>query len=105
LRRFYAGRRITLIYASMRDKPVAAIGRILFPLAETVILTAPATDRALPPDELARLTPASRLLQAPHLGAAWELIRDPDLVVITGSLFLAGEAIRRWDPAAGGFAC
>lgn len=105
LGRFYAGRRITLVYASMRDKPVAAIGRILFPLADTVILTAPETDRALPPDELARLAPGSRLLQAPHLDAAWKLIRDPDLVVVTGSLFLAGEAIRRWDPARGGFAC
>lgn len=105
LRRFYAGRRITLVYASMRDKPVAAIGRILFPLAETVILTAPETDRALPPAELARLAPESCLLQAAHLDAAWKLIRDPDLVVVTGSLFLAGEAIRRWDPARGGFAC
>ena len=32
IERFYAGRRVRLIYGAMRDKAVAEIGGILFPL-------------------------------------------------------------------------
>jgi dihydrofolate synthase / folylpolyglutamate synthase len=104
LTRFYSGRRIWLIYGAMRDKAVEEIAGILFPLAAELIFTAPASDRALRPQALVEL--AGRGETAPNVAAALEMVRlrgaqedisarediSDDAVVITGSLFLAGEA-------------
>lgn len=98
LTRFYSGRRIWLLYGAMRDKAVEEIAGILFPLAAELIFTAPASDRALRPQALVEL--AGRGEAAPNIAAALEMVRlrgaqediSEDAVVITGSLFLAGEA-------------
>jgi dihydrofolate synthase / folylpolyglutamate synthase len=98
LTRFYSGRRIWLLYGAMRDKAVEEIAGILFPLAAELIFTAPASDRALRPQALVEL--AGRGETAPNVAAALEMVRlrgaqediSEDAVVITGSLFLAGEA-------------
>src|SRR6202044_3770121 len=42
IRRFYAGRRIWLVYGALRDKAVSEMTSMLFPIADRVILTAPA---------------------------------------------------------------
>ena len=52
IRRFYSGRRIWLVYGALRDKAVAEMTSILFPLADRVILTAPANSRAMPPEDI-----------------------------------------------------
>ena len=52
LTRFYPGRRRWLIYGAMRDKAIEEIAGILFPLADELIFTAPASDRALRPEAL-----------------------------------------------------
>src|SRR5215471_4988191 len=98
LSRFYSGRRIWLVYGAMRDKAIEEIAGILFPLAEELIFTAPASDRALRPEALLDL--AGRGHTAPDIAAALDLVRhraaeedlSDDVVVITGSLFLVGEA-------------
>jgi dihydrofolate synthase/folylpolyglutamate synthase len=97
IRRFYADRKITLIYGSMRDKAVEQIASILFPLANELILTAPAGERAMPPEELHRATIASRGSTAPcHLAPgireALQLAAGAGVVFVAGSLFLVGEA-------------
>ena len=63
IQRFYAGRRVRLIYGAMRDKAVDEITGILFPLADQVIVTAPQQARAVDPgnDSGARRPP-----QRPH---------------------------------------
>jgi dihydrofolate synthase / folylpolyglutamate synthase len=94
LQRFYSDRHLWLIYGAMRDKAVDEITGILFPLAQELILTAPDNSRALRPETLAEM--AGRGQIAVNIREALELARrgasNDDVVVITGSLFLVGEA-------------
>ena len=92
LRRFYADRRITLLYGAMRDKAIEESAGLLFPLAAEVILTAPDQPRAVRPEALAELASHPRLRIAPCFRDALPLLEGADLVVVAGSLFLAGEA-------------
>jgi dihydrofolate synthase / folylpolyglutamate synthase len=96
IQRFYAGRRIWLVYGAMRDKAVSEVAGILFPSAGTVILTAPAHPRAVRAEALAALVDHPDLRTAPVLSDALAVVRreaaPEDAVFITGSLFLVGEA-------------
>lgn len=93
--RFYRQRRIRLIYAAMRDKAVSEVTGALFPLAAEVILTAPGTSRAVRPQALAALADHPNLRIAEDLPEALRLVADAtpqDVIFISGSLFLVGEA-------------
>jgi len=93
--RFYADRRVRLIYGAMRDKAVDEISGILFPRARQVIVTAPRQARALSPESIRLVSDHPDLHTAPDLASALELVRDAsadDVVFITGSLFLVAEA-------------
>ena len=95
IERFYNGRRVRLIFGAMRDKAVAEIGGILFPLAAEVIVTAPRQSRALSPEAMRDIVDNLELRVAPDLEAALALVGDAapeDVVFITGSLFLVAEA-------------
>ena len=89
-----AGRRLWLIYGAMRDKAVEEIAGILFPLAQELIFTAPSAPRALRPEALVEI--AGRGHAVADVGEAIGLARaeaaTEDVIVITGSLFLVGEA-------------
>jgi dihydrofolate synthase / folylpolyglutamate synthase len=97
LDRFYSGRRIWMIYGAMRDKAIDEVAGILFPAARELILTAPDSTRAMRPEALREL--AGRGQPAANIAAAMELFQlsasSEDVAVITGSLYLVGEA-RRW---------
>lgn len=94
LQRFYAGRKIWMIFGAMRDKAVDEIAGILFPLSSELILTAPDNARALRPEAVQDI--AGRGQIAPGISAALDLVRagvsKDDVIIITGSLFLVGEA-------------
>jgi dihydrofolate synthase/folylpolyglutamate synthase len=92
IQRFYSQRRVRMIYGAMRDKAVAEISGILFPLAEQVIATAPRQARALAPDTIRDISDHPNLVIAPDIDAALELARDADVTFVTGSLFLVAEA-------------
>ncbi|MCS7043234.1 MAG: bifunctional folylpolyglutamate synthase/dihydrofolate synthase [Bryobacteraceae bacterium] len=95
LRHFHHGRRIWMIFAAMRDKNLRALGGPLFPLASELIFTAPAQTRAFTPEELRELSGESRARTAPDIRAALGMASaaaPEDLIVITGSLYLVGEA-------------
>ena len=83
-----------MIYGAMRDKAVDEIAGILFPSAHELIFVAPDYSRALRPEALVEI--AGRGQSAANVGEALTLVRTlatvDDLVVITGSLFLVGEA-------------
>ena len=94
IERFYAGRRVALIYGAMRDKAVDEIAGILFPLAREVIVTAPLQARALSPESMPPLADhpvcAPRRISPPR--SRWRRESRPDAIFITGSLFLVAEA-------------
>src|SRR5208283_5868589 len=46
------GRRVRMVYASMRDKAIRQICETLFPLAEEIYLTHPEHPRAATPEEI-----------------------------------------------------
>jgi dihydrofolate synthase/folylpolyglutamate synthase len=98
LRDYCADRRITLIFGASKDKDYREIARVLFPLAERVILTQAALSRAATATELLEAVGgnASAVETAPTVAAAWDLASQGrmqnGLVVISGSIFLAGEA-------------
>ena len=91
-------RKIWMIFAAMRDKAAEQVGSILFPLADELILTAPALARAMTPQELAELAgklqfPNARTAANPidALQLAAEGASQDDVIVATGSLYLVGE--------------
>ncbi len=92
IERFYSARRVSLIFGAMRDKAISEMAGILFPLAHTVIVTAPAQGRALSPAAMRDLSDHPRLSVAPDLRQALALAVDADVLFISGSLFLVAEA-------------
>jgi dihydrofolate synthase / folylpolyglutamate synthase len=96
IERFYAGRKVWLIYGTMRDKSVAEMAGILFPVADEIIATAPKQTRAVRPESIVELAEHSRIHAVPTLREALDWARrnaaPEDVIFVTGSLFLVGEA-------------
>lgn len=96
LQRFYGHRKIWMIFGAMRDKDVKEVADILFHVADELVFTAPTApgNRALEPEALREM--ARRGHTEPTIAAAIEYtfkcLSAEDVVVITGSLYLAGEA-------------
>ncbi len=96
----YAERPLTFIFGAMRDKAIGEMAEILFPLAERVIATHAANPRSAMPDEIREA--ASRVStpidEAADMAAAIARARtsaQPNtVVVITGSIYIVGEAMR-----------
>jgi len=88
---------VILVFATMKDKKIEELARVLFPLAERIILTRYPYDRAASPEEIARCAPdfLDRVEQEPDTAQAVRralaLAGARGVVVITGSLFLVGE--------------
>ena len=96
---FYEDRPLTFIFGAMRDKAIAEIAAILFPMAERVIATRAENPRAASPEEIAEaasptgteIIPAASVPQA--LQKAATLTGKTGVVVITGSIYIVGEAL------------
>ena len=96
----YAERPITFIFGAMRDKAIGEMAEILFPLAERVIATHADNPRSASPEEIRKA--ASRtstpIEEATDMTAALVMARGPapagTVVVITGSIYIVGEAMR-----------
>ena len=98
----FADRRIFLVYGAMRDKAVDEIAGVLFPAADSVILTEPLQPRAISAPLLAEMTA--------HLARESSVVRNPtealeraiamagpeDAVFATGSLYLVGDLRSYW---------
>lgn len=96
IRRHYAGRRVWLVYGTMRDKSVGEICDELFPLATELVLTRPDSTRSLAPESLVAIAGHPRVRVTAGLREAWEVVAgeaaETDVVFISGSLYLVGEA-------------
>ena len=84
----------------MRDKAIGEMAEILFPLAERVILTAADNPRSAVPAEIraAAGRVAVEFENAGDVGRALQRAREitpaNGLVVVTGSIYIVGEAMR-----------
>ena len=92
---------ITLVIGVLRDKDAAGILRPLLGRVRRVILTAPRSARAAPPEDLRALVPASMPVEVAStvgqaLAAAEEGSRSA-VVCVAGSLMLVGDALRHLD--------
>lgn len=90
--RFHKGRRVGLIYGAMRDKSVEEIAGVLFPVADVLVATAPRQTRALRPEAILEMEPHADSRLAADVGEALRMDLGCDVVFVTGSLYLVGEA-------------
>ena len=95
----YEDRPLIFVFGAMRDKAISEIAEILFPLADRVIATRPENPQAASPEEIRQA--------AARTGAEVEAVEDVrsaverarslapagTVVVITGSIYLVGEAM------------
>jgi dihydrofolate synthase/folylpolyglutamate synthase len=102
LQQNFAGRKIWLIYAALRDKAVDEVAGLLFPHAAEVIFTAPRTPRAVSAAQLAEIAGhhAARFSVIPDAERAFEQAlaqaAPEDAIFITGSLYLVGQLRHYW---------
>jgi dihydrofolate synthase/folylpolyglutamate synthase len=96
---FYEGRPLTFIFGAMRDKAIGEIADIIFPLADRVIATHAENPRAASPQQIAELGAHTQteILQAKSVPEALEracaLAGSKGVIVITGSIYIVGEAL------------
>jgi len=92
-------RRLILVLGVSRDKNVRAIGTQLCPISDEVIFTASKLPRATGTDELAATLGdlcrkhATAPTTAEAVNVALAHAGDEDLVLVTGSLYIVGEAM------------
>jgi dihydrofolate synthase/folylpolyglutamate synthase len=92
--------KITLVFGAMRDKDLSEIASILFPLAENLILTRAENPRSATPEKLREFVPQNfpteKVFVAESVSEAIKKAREitapEDLICVTGSLYLIGEA-------------
>jgi len=101
LRQEYKYRRLIVVWGAMVDKDLDNTLPLIAEMADVLLLTRPAGERAATPGQLlAHLDPTAQ----PHcecvtdveraLRRAEELAQDGDLIVVAGSLYLIGAARR-----------
>ena len=96
------GRELTMVFGVMRDKAMQEITEILFPIANRVIVTHANNPRSASPDEIrkaaSRVAASTNMEEAEDVAEALNqsrrLTRPGSLVVITGSIYIVGEAMR-----------
>ncbi len=95
---------ITLVFGAMKDKQIAEIAEILFPAAESLILTQPNNLRSATVEELKEIAlkniDKSKVFAVPNVNDAVDSARQiaetyskskGSLICVTGSLYLVGE--------------
>jgi dihydrofolate synthase/folylpolyglutamate synthase len=96
----YEDRPLTFVFGAMLDKAIGEIAEILFPLAAQVIATRADNPRSATPDEIreAAARTGTDIEDAIDVGAALDRARSlagpRGVVVITGSIYIVGEAMR-----------
>ncbi len=98
----YDNRRLIFVFGAMRDKAISEMTEILFPLADRVIATRPENPRSASPEEIqqAGSRTGSEIEAVAEIAAALDRARaaagTDGVVVVTGSIYLVGEAMACW---------
>lgn len=96
----YGDRPLTLIFGAMRDKAIPEMAEILFPLAEQVVATRAENPRSATAAEIAEAAArvTGEIKDAADVPSALQMARSlagpAGLVVVTGSIYIVGEAMR-----------
>jgi dihydrofolate synthase / folylpolyglutamate synthase len=96
----FDGRRLIFVFGAMRDKAIAEMAEILFPLAQRVLATRPENPRSASPGEIQKAAQrtSTEIDAAVDVSDALQRARnlaDPDaVIVVTGSIYLVGAAMR-----------
>jgi dihydrofolate synthase/folylpolyglutamate synthase len=92
-----AGTRPVLILGVLRDKDFSAMCEVLAPLGDRIVLTPVQSERTAAPEELIaacrRASSSASITTATSLADALRQVEREPLVLITGSLYLVGEAM------------
>jgi dihydrofolate synthase/folylpolyglutamate synthase len=96
----YEDRPVTMVFGMMRDKAVSEVAEILFPIAERVVVTQASNPRSATPAEIraaaarveVEIREASDVVSA--LVEARRMAGPGGLVVVTGSIYIVGEAMQ-----------
>jgi dihydrofolate synthase/folylpolyglutamate synthase len=97
---YYEERRIIFVFGAMRDKAIGEVAEILFPLGEAVVATCAENPRSATPEEIrdaASRTGAEIVLSRDVEAAlvrARGLAGADGVVVVTGSIYVVGEAMK-----------
>lgn len=102
----YSDRPVTLVFGMLRDKPIVEVAQILLPLARRVIATQAANPRSASSSEIREAAQriCSNIVEEPSVASAVKracgLVRsdaagpeENGVVVITGSIYIVGEAL------------
>jgi dihydrofolate synthase/folylpolyglutamate synthase len=96
----FPDREFTIVFGAMADKAVREMADILFPIAQHVVVAPIANPRAATTNQLLQAGSRSRtLMEAAEsipsaLTRAAELTAAEGVIVVTGSIFLVGEAMK-----------
>ncbi|HEY6767767.1 MAG TPA: folylpolyglutamate synthase/dihydrofolate synthase family protein [Candidatus Sulfotelmatobacter sp.] len=91
---------LIFVFGAMRDKAIAEMTEILFPLAEAVVATRAENPRSASPEEIhdAAKRTSVAIKTIPNVESALAhariLAEKNKVIVITGSIYLVGEAMR-----------
>jgi len=111
----YGERPFTLVFGAMRDKAIAEMAEILFPLAERIIVTRADNPRSATTQEIRQaaarvamdVEPAANVAEAlqkaggaalASAGTGAHAPASMGLVVVTGSIYIVGEAMQVLSP-------
>jgi dihydrofolate synthase/folylpolyglutamate synthase len=98
----YDDRTLTFVFGAMRDKAIGEIAEILFPLGQRVIITKADNPRSATHQEIrtAAVRSSIDLIDAPDVATALTKARTLTLprgvIVVTGSIYIVGEAAREF---------
>ena len=96
----YADRPLIFVFGAMLDKAIGEIAEILFPLGERIVVTRANNPRSATPLEIheAATRVSAEIEAAPDVPCALQRARElagpQGLVVVTGSIYIVGEAMR-----------
>jgi dihydrofolate synthase/folylpolyglutamate synthase len=96
----YPERHLVFVFGAMRDKAVGEIAEILFPLADGVIATRATNPRSATVEEIRQASArvSTEINDAPDVASALErastLAGPKGIVVVTGSIYIVGEAMQ-----------
>jgi len=98
----YGDRPLLFVFGAMRDKAISEMTEILFPLAERVIATRAENPRSATPEEIQQagartgteIEVAADIATALAQARQWAGTTPGKAIVVTGSIYLVGEAMQ-----------